>query len=585
MSLVTAYTPATSESARFLAALFGGKPDELYGLLWTLREKESHWFQSVQAAIDHAKGFWARDLYVGAGLAKKDFGTKRRCPSEEIAGIVGVWADIDLRSDAHPGTTLPSTIEQALSILPADLSASFVLNTGNGLQVWWLFREPYLFENDDERRIGGSLVKRWHILLRENASRLGWTYECLADLARVLRVPGTLNCKDPSNPKSVVIYAQSGCRYNPCELAEYLDHAGVPDRAAESSAPHQWPENFRDKPLTINVSTRIPGERLEAWLAADLRFNQTWFRQRQDLHDQSQSGYDLALACFGFSASLAEQEIVDLIIHHRAMHKQKQRTRVDYFQRTLSKAASFTCGLNGKLGAAAPGSAGPWSSENEEGSSGTPERDVMAEKAETCRMLSRVLGVTILSITKITGQSPIFHIDLAEGKALFSTVAKLISQTSVRNTLAGITGKLMRPFKPKDWVKVAQALLDACTIQEGGEEMEMEGSARLRVTQYLRATTFIDALEGQSQDNARKPMVAGGLITVCASDIQTFISKTSAENVTIPVVVGMLSAIGAQSERFRGKFPVQSRWLLPADKFAAADYLIPTGEELFDDCQ
>ena len=37
-----------SETRRFLEALFAGKPDELYLLLWTLPEKRSHWFQNIE---------------------------------------------------------------------------------------------------------------------------------------------------------------------------------------------------------------------------------------------------------------------------------------------------------------------------------------------------------------------------------------------------------------------------------------------------------------------------------------------------------------------------------------------------------
>ena len=70
-----------------------------------------------------------------------------------------------------------------------------------------------------------------------------------------------------------------------------------------------------------------------------MRFKNTWLRQRHDLKDQSQSGYDLALADFGIDAGLSEQQIVDLIIHHRSLYSQKQRTRVDYFQRTIARAA------------------------------------------------------------------------------------------------------------------------------------------------------------------------------------------------------------------------------------------------------
>jgi hypothetical protein len=162
-------------------------------------------------------------------------------------------------------------------------------------------------------------------------------------------------------------------------------------------------------------------------------------------------------------------------------------------------------------------------------------------------------------------------------------VSKLISQTSIRNTLAAMTGKLMRHFKPPAWKRIAQALLDACTAEEGGEEMELEGNARLRLVHYLSAGEFIDSIEGQSRDTARKPMIADGFVTVCASDIQTFINRTATEKVTIQTVVSMLSAVGAKSKRFRGNFQEQSRWLLPPDKFAPAVYA--GREELSDDSQ
>jgi hypothetical protein len=554
-----------TEPRVFLESLFADKPDELYLLIWTLPEKESRWFRNVEDAIHCADAFPSHDVYVGLGLAARDYGPKRRCPSEEVSGIVGICADLDLRSDAHPKPMLPETAVQALSIIPPELPPSFVILTGNGLQVWWLFREPYVFDSEDERGAATALMNRWHTFLRHNASQRGWTYDRLADLARVLRVPGTTNCKDPSNPKPVVIKSHSERRYNPSELVDYLDDLAVPDAESEAAAAQEWARRFHDKPLTINLSARIPEDRINGWLETEQRFKDTWFRQRHDLHDQSQSGYDLALACFGFDAGLSEQEIVELIVQHRALHKQKQRTRLDYFQRTITKAASRTNGTNGFGRSNGPD--GPLSS------AASQHSNAPVDKATICKMLSGVLRTQIQGITKISGQSPIYLLDLAEGRVEFSDVGKLLSQTAMRNKLAGITGKMMRRFNSKEWEKVAQALLDACVTEEGGEEMEMEGAARLRLIQYISATPFIDSIERQDRDNARKPMVANGSITVCSSDIQTFINKTTSENVTIPTVVGMLSAVGAKSERFRGKFPEQSRWLLPSDKFSPADYV------------
>ena len=193
---------ARSSARQFLEALFTNKPEELNILIWTLADKNSRWFRAVDSAIRYAESANCHDVYIGVGLTGRDYGPDRRCPSNEIAAIAGLWVDIDLRSDAHPKATLPSTVEEALSILPADLPPSFIIFTGNGIHVWLLFRELYVFRNDDDRAAAASLSKRWNTLIRDNARARGWNIE------------------------AVVIHAHSNNRYDPCDLAKYLADLG-----------------------------------------------------------------------------------------------------------------------------------------------------------------------------------------------------------------------------------------------------------------------------------------------------------------------------------------------------------------------
>lgn len=327
-----------SEAQLFLKTLFAGKPDDLYLLLWTLPEKQSHWFTKVDDAVKFAESQHKHDLYVGVGLSGRDHGATHRCLSDEVTGIVGLWADLDLTSAAHPKAALPTTIEDALRILPERLPPTLSIRTGNGLHVWWIFREPVIFESDDERQEAASLIGRWQTLLRLNAATHGWAFDRLSDLARVLRVPGTQNRKDPQNPKPVSIHSQTDRRYNLSDFAEFLDDRGVIDAAEKESIRRDWRERFSDKPLSIDPSAAVSDDFLNRHLAANPRFKATWLRQR-DLKDQSQSGYDMALANFGVEAGLSEQQVVDLIIHHRRIHGKPQRTRLDYFERTISKAS------------------------------------------------------------------------------------------------------------------------------------------------------------------------------------------------------------------------------------------------------
>lgn len=218
---------ARSSARQFLETLFANKPEELRILIWTIADKGSHWFRDVESASRYAESASGQDVYIGVGLSRRDYGPDHRCPSNEIAAIGGLWVDIDLRSDAHPKTTLPGTVEEALSILPTDLPPTFIIFTGNGIHVWLLFRELYLFRNDEDRAAAAVLAKRWNTLIRDNARMRGWNIDRLGDLARILRIPGTTNCKDPANPKAVVIHTHSDHRYHPSDLAKYLDDLGA----------------------------------------------------------------------------------------------------------------------------------------------------------------------------------------------------------------------------------------------------------------------------------------------------------------------------------------------------------------------
>jgi hypothetical protein len=574
-----------NEARLFLRKLFGSKPEELYVLLWTLPDKRSRWFRDVDAAAAAVEPLSRHDVYVGVGLASRDYGPSHRCPSEEIAGLVGFWADLDLRSDAHKKNALPATIQDALTIIPDLIPPTIVVSTGNGAHAWWLFKEPYIFD-DEERKQAASLVARWHTLLRLNAASRGWAFDRLSDLARVLRVPGTTNFKDPNNPKPVTVHSTSDRRYNLSDFEEWLDEAAIPDPDAQEQAAREWAERFKDKPLVIKLEARIPQDLLKGWMEADLRFRNTWLRQRHDLKDQSQSGYDLALACFGVDAGLTEQQIVDLIIHHRCLHQQKHRTRLDYYQRTITKASKRNAGSDPfkvpppETPASAQPAPTPPESELPVCAPSEEPVDPARAKALLCEHISKLLGVRIIRLVKVTGKEPIYQMELEQGKIEFPNVGKLISQDSVRVAFAATVGKLIPKMKPKAWEQLAQLMLDACVVEEGSEEMEFEGAARMYVAQYLAETSFIDSIEGQTVQNARKPMVLDGRIAICASDLQIYVNKTTFQNLSVRAIVSLLKALGGKSIRVRGhKFREQSRWVLPIEEFDPADYSVQHKDE------
>ena len=559
----------------FLEALFGAKPDGLYILIWTFPNKRSHWFRTLDKAVTYVKSLNGCNVYVGVGLSPSDFGEHCRCESQRIAGISAFAADIDLHSEAHAKGVRPSTIEQALSILPPALAPTIIIETGNGVQCWWLFKEPWIFENDEERQRAATLSSRWQTALKYAAQRNGWTFERLGDLARVLRIPGTQNVKDPGHPKNVTILKITDQRYSPSKFLRYLDDLAIPDEDEKARQSKVWEARLGDKTLIIDLAAAIPAEKLTRWMEQD-RFLKTWKHQRTDMQDLSQTGYDLALANFGVRNGLGDQEIVDLIIHNRRIHGRTQSQSLQYYQRTISKAANGGGELNTSFEeSATPNSAGLYSSHTtiESPLSGTTTgaADPNA-KAKLCELISGILGVGILRIVKVTGKDPVYFMDLEQGRIEIPNVGNLISQRFMKQILAGQVGRIIPDFKPPRWKQLAQTMLDACITEQGTDDLDLKGQARIYITDYLSENPFIGTPDGQKGRCQRKPMIYEGKIAISASDLRTYINTTAMENHSVKSIASMIAALGAKSIRLRGNFKEQSRWALPVEEFDPKDY-------------
>jgi len=568
----------------FLNQLWAEKPSDLYLLVWTLQDKRSRWFRNIGEAAAFVASCQHMDVYVGVGLSLADFGPHQRCPADRIAGIGAVWADLDVLSEAHPKKALPASLKDALTIIPEQMPPTLTVSTGNGGHVWWVLKEPLIFESEQDRQRAGSVVYRWQTLLRFNAANHGWAFDRLADLPRVMRVPGTRNFKDPAHPRDVAVLQTTDRRYDLSDLEEFLDRLGIPEPEAQERSARRCTEGHTDNGLVINLGAEIAEEQIKRWVETDLRFRNTWFRQRHDLKDQSQSRYELALANFGREAGLAKQQIGDLIIHHRRLHRQKPRTRADYYDRTLARAAeangngasmpvlaAAVC-HESKRDTTAEGPAEPASESPPE-----PPLDPMAAKAALCELISAQLGVRILRLVKITGKEPTYQIELENIRIELTNVAKLIDQRALRIAIAGSVNRIIPKIKPKVWERLAQAMLDALIEQEGGVETEFEGSMRVYLGHYLAETAFIPSIEGQPSHAIRRPMLIDGHIAVNSLDLQLYVNKTFAQNLSVKAVASMLSAIGARSIRVRGpKIREQGRWLLPLDQFDPTEFIHQT---------
>ena len=232
-------------------------------------------------------------------------------------------------------------------------------------------------------------------------------------------------------------------------------------------------------------------------------------------------------------ASLSAQEIVDLIVHHRAIHGQKQRTRVDYFERTIAKALSQNpeSPSPAQPSESAAGAPTPLADQPQPQQDATPAKEMSPERirAELCAKISAAMAIPIqiTRLVQITGKDPSYRMELADGtKIEFSNTAKFVDQEFVRLAIAGQKKWLMAPMKPARWREIAQDMLQACFDEDGPIEAQWEEGARDMVAKYLEQNGFIDDIASAHPDFRGKPIVKDARVAINTTDLHSWINKT-----------------------------------------------------------
>jgi hypothetical protein len=177
------------------------------------------------------------DVWVGTQLLRhvprrRPDGRQPRGGRADTSGLVAVVADIDKTAPGRAAVTtsglpLPTTDDEALSIFSAVPAPTVLVSSGAGFQSWWLLDEHARLPVDEAERITSG----WCAMLAEQAARLGYHLDKTGDLARVLRLPGTVNHKPGYGAPTVAIVA-TGPRYRLGELATLIppsEPAPVPE--------------------------------------------------------------------------------------------------------------------------------------------------------------------------------------------------------------------------------------------------------------------------------------------------------------------------------------------------------------------
>jgi hypothetical protein len=185
-------------------------------------------------------------IYLRATTSRPGLAGGKRGNAADSVEFPGLWADLDFGLAGHADRNeLPRPPDEAsaasivaLAGLPAP---TLWVHSGGGIYPWWLLYEPFGVTPETQNYLT-TLSRKWHAVLAAAARTRGWFYGTEAsDLARVLRLPGSVNRKVAGRDRPCYIASDAGPRY----LLQDLHHAA-------EAATQRW---------AVHVSTAVSGPR------------------------------------------------------------------------------------------------------------------------------------------------------------------------------------------------------------------------------------------------------------------------------------------------------------------------------------
>jgi hypothetical protein len=199
--------------------------------------------------------------------------TDGRGKAEDVVVMSGLHADLDVKSgsfaDIESARVFIDMVSEVLGSQPA-----VIIRSGNGLQPIWALENASYLSNTGKQ----ALLKWFGNFLQGEGERIGVSLDSVFDLSRVLRIPGTLNWKDPENPKQTGLELPDN--YRPLsvdEVEDALNLRGVPRSQQKSksdlvvSSVDGWPEGKTCSYVELMVkswATDVPTAGRHQWAAS-----------------------------------------------------------------------------------------------------------------------------------------------------------------------------------------------------------------------------------------------------------------------------------------------------------------------------
>ena len=182
-------------------------------------------------------------VWFGVAPRQQQLTNGKRGGHTDCLQIPALWVDIDIQSPAHTATNLPPNRDAAHQLLNTfPLPPTATIDTGHGLQAWWQLTEPQ--PNNPETQ---QLLADWGATWANLANQHHYHIDNVFDIARIMRLPGTLNHKTTPTPVTI-LHTNWQHTYTPDDLTDHLTTAPTPTTSQRhlAAVPYIGPERPGD---------------------------------------------------------------------------------------------------------------------------------------------------------------------------------------------------------------------------------------------------------------------------------------------------------------------------------------------------
>ena len=311
---------APASSVSFLRALFGEQlPRGVSVCLWELSTRRTMILRTLEDAAayeGHA------DVYLHAcGMLSRPRG--RRPNAADAVLVPGAWVDVDVAADGLERRGKPAVdLDTALGCVFSIREPTLLVHSGWGVHAYWVFEEPWVLGTEHERTAAKTFLRDWQYALRQRAE---FDLDATHDLARLMRLPGTVNAKLPGRPQRCRVLTDDGPRHDLGGLQELVRGSAGPAMSG-SSAP---------------VATiEFPERKWRALMEWDDGFRRLWdYHELPQYRPPSESERDMRLCVrAAYEVGANEAELAALI---RGRRKDAKGRREDYLARTARAAIEW----------------------------------------------------------------------------------------------------------------------------------------------------------------------------------------------------------------------------------------------------